>query len=126
MCTQFADYNTGHESAVTLFQDTVSKSSVEENDISCNREGVSTSLFIQHLKLFNEFTCNLILLAHSNTCGENLIWHVPTNCRSQWPRRLRHERSSLARTLGSWVRIRLKTWMSVCEFIPCVYCAVCR
>jgi hypothetical protein len=32
---------------------------------------------------------------------------------SQWPRGLRHELSSLARTLGSWVRIQLKAWMSV-------------
>jgi hypothetical protein len=29
---------------------------------------------------------------------------------------LRHELSSLARTLGSWVRIPLKTWMCVCIF----------
>jgi hypothetical protein len=34
--------------------------------------------------------------------------------RSQWPRGLRHGKFSLARTLGSWVRISLKTWMSVC------------
>jgi hypothetical protein len=33
--------------------------------------------------------------------------------RSQWPRGLRHEPSSLAGTLGSWVRIPLKAWMSV-------------
>jgi hypothetical protein len=32
--------------------------------------------------------------------------------RSQWPRGLRHELSSLARILGSWVRIPLKAWMS--------------
>jgi hypothetical protein len=38
--------------------------------------------------------------------------------RSQWPRGLRHELSPLARTLGSWVRIPLKTWLSVlCAFI---------
>jgi hypothetical protein len=38
--------------------------------------------------------------------------------RSQWPRGLRHELSSLARTLRSWVRIPFKAWMSVsCEFI---------
>jgi hypothetical protein len=34
-------------------------------------------------------------------------------CRSQWPRGLRHEISSPARTLGLWVRIPLKAWMSV-------------
>jgi hypothetical protein len=40
--------------------------------------------------------------------------------RSQWPRRLRHELSSPARTLGSWVRIPLNTWMFVCLFYVCV------
>jgi hypothetical protein len=30
--------------------------------------------------------------------------------------RLRHELSSLARALGSWVRIPLKAWMSVCFY----------
>jgi hypothetical protein len=40
--------------------------------------------------------------------------------RSQWPRRLRHEMSSLARTLGSWVWIPLKAWMSVCTYSVCV------
>jgi hypothetical protein len=38
-------------------------------------------------------------------------------CRSQWPRGLRHELSSLARTLGSWVRIALEARMFV--FILC-------
>jgi hypothetical protein len=33
--------------------------------------------------------------------------------RSQWPRRLRYELSSLPRTLWSWVRIPLKAWVSV-------------
>jgi hypothetical protein len=33
--------------------------------------------------------------------------------RSQWPRDLRHEMSSLAWTLGSWIRIPLKAWVSV-------------
>jgi hypothetical protein len=32
------------------------------------------------------------------------------------PRGLRHELSSLARTLGSWVRIPLEAWMSVCVY----------
>jgi hypothetical protein len=36
----------------------------------------------------------------------NDIW-----CRSQWPRGLRHEMSSPAWTLGSWVRIPLEAWM---------------
>jgi hypothetical protein len=45
--------------------------------------------------------------------------------RSQWPLGLRHELSSLSRTLGSWVRIPLKAWMSVlCAFF-CVYVVLC-
>jgi hypothetical protein len=36
--------------------------------------------------------------------------------RSQWPRGLKHEPSLLGRTLGSWVRIPLKAWMSVCVY----------
>jgi hypothetical protein len=33
--------------------------------------------------------------------------------RSQWPRSLSYELSSPIETLGSWVRIPLKAWMSV-------------
>jgi hypothetical protein len=40
--------------------------------------------------------------------------------RSQRPRCLKHEMSSPARTLGSWVRIPLKAWMSVCVYSLCV------
>jgi hypothetical protein len=35
---------------------------------------------------------------------------------------LRHEMSSLARTLWSWVRIPLKAWISVCVFPVFVFC----
>jgi hypothetical protein len=49
---------------------------------------------------------------------------------SQWPRGLRHEMSSLVRTLGSWVRIPLKGWMSVCVYsvfmLSCVSVAAFR
>jgi hypothetical protein len=37
------------------------------------------------------------------------IWPIVVQGRSQWPRGLRHELSSLVRKLGSWVRIPLKT-----------------
>jgi hypothetical protein len=47
---------------------------------------------------------NMILCAHIS------------QSRSQLPRGLRHELSSLARTLGSWARIPLKAWMSVCVY----------
>jgi hypothetical protein len=36
--------------------------------------------------------------------------------RSQWPCGLRHEPSSPAPTLGSWLRIPPETWMSVCVY----------
>jgi hypothetical protein len=36
--------------------------------------------------------------------------------RAQWPHSIRHVLSSLARTLGLWVRIPLKAWMSVCVY----------
>jgi hypothetical protein len=39
-----------------------------------------------------------------------------TKSRSQWPRGLRHEPSSPAQTLGSWVRIPLEAWMSACVY----------
>jgi hypothetical protein len=34
--------------------------------------------------------------------------------------RSKHELSPLARTLGSWVRIPLEAWMSVCVYSVCV------
>jgi hypothetical protein len=41
--------------------------------------------------------------------------HTAGRCgQSLWSRRLRHELSSLARTLESWVRIPLDAWMFVC------------
>jgi hypothetical protein len=46
-------------------------------------------------------------------------------CRSQRLRSLRHEPSSPARTLGSWVRIPLEAWLSVCVHSVFVF-FVCR
>jgi hypothetical protein len=45
-----------------------------------------------------------------------LFNHLEDNCRSQWPRGLRLEPPSLARTLRSWVRIPLKASMSLCVY----------
>jgi hypothetical protein len=39
-----------------------------------------------------------------------------TEGRSQWQHGLRHEHSSPARILGSWIRIPLEAWMSVCVY----------
>jgi hypothetical protein len=36
------------------------------------------------------------------------------------------EQSEAARTLGSWVRIPLKAWMCVCNFLCCVVLCVGR
>jgi hypothetical protein len=56
-----------------------------------------------------------------------LLRCIHSGYRSQWPRGLRHELSSLARMLGSWVRIPLKTRMSVmCAFTLCLCCSVIR
>jgi hypothetical protein len=42
--------------------------------------------------------------------------------RSQWPRCLRHELSSPAPTLRSWVRIQLEAWMFVCVLCAFILC----
>jgi hypothetical protein len=39
--------------------------------------------------------------------------------RSHWSRRLRHELSTTAVTLASWVRISLKAWMSAIILCLC-------
>jgi hypothetical protein len=41
-------------------------------------------------------------------------------CRSQGPRGLRQQLSSLARNLGSWVEIPLKAWMFLSVYSVCV------
>jgi hypothetical protein len=53
----------------------------------------------------NEFELSGIILS------ERMI-----QCRSQWPRCLRHELSSPAQTLGSWFPIPLEIWMSMCVY----------
>jgi hypothetical protein len=50
------------------------------------------------------------------------VWRIR---RSQWPRGLRHELSSLARMLRSWARIPLKAWC-VHLFRVCVVLCVGR
>jgi hypothetical protein len=55
--------------------------------------------------------CQLQILS-----GRNFVSLTYSLGRSQWPRSLRHELPSLARTLGSWVPIPLEVWMSVCVY----------
>jgi hypothetical protein len=57
-------------------------------------------------------TCHFLLGNSFNLSPGN------ASSRSQWPRDLRHELTSLARALGSWVRNPLEAWMSV--FILCL------
>jgi hypothetical protein len=54
----------------------------------------------------------------------NTVICSPIDNRSQQPRDLRHELFSLARTLGSWVRIPLRAWMfgvCMCLLYVCVF-----
>jgi hypothetical protein len=46
----------------------------------------------------------------------NLTLNVEGTCSSDSGRGVWHELSSLARTLGLWVRIPLEVWMSVCVY----------
>jgi hypothetical protein len=60
-----------------------------------------------------------------------LIWNIifgthkydvcSSDRRSHWPCGLRHGPSLLTRTLGSWVLIPLKAWMSVCVYSVFVF-----
>jgi hypothetical protein len=61
----------------------------------------------------------------------NLICHKYRPIRrSKWPRGLRHELSSPAQTLGSWVRIPLRAWIYMCVYpvfvLSCVQVAALR
>jgi hypothetical protein len=50
-------------------------------------------------------------------------WMGAACSRSQWPRGIRHELSSFDPIRGSWVRIQVKAWMSVCVcFVFVFFC----
>jgi hypothetical protein len=57
----------------------------------------------------------VIVLNLSNTLKDNIHGEVELR-RSQWSSGLRHEPFSLARTLGSWIQIPHRGWMSVCVY----------
>jgi hypothetical protein len=78
------------------------------------------------MKMDAEICCETLITMYHTT---NFVWMTKAvmftydfislpllACRSRSSRGLRHELSSLARTLGSWVRIPLKAWMSVCVY----------
>jgi hypothetical protein len=60
-----------------------------------------------------KLSTHLQLNPTSRKCGSIHPLPNKASCQSQWPRGLRHELSSLARTLGLWIRISLEAWMSV-------------
>jgi hypothetical protein len=84
---------------------------------------LSSSVFllylIDHKILY--LISSILNLPHLSQVLSFSLGHVFVR-RSQWPRGLRHELSSPARALGSWVRIPLKAWMSA--FILCLCCPV--
>jgi hypothetical protein len=75
--------------------------------------------------LTNENNCHDISLNKKASLQQPLKAYASL-CRSQWPHVLTHQMSSLTRTLGSWVRIPFKAWMSACAFFLCLCCRVCR
>jgi hypothetical protein len=66
-----------------------------------------------------------VIHQYTNAWSWNIYFCV-SRCKeswSQWPRGLRHEPSSPAPTLESWVLIPLEAWMSVCVYS--VYIVLC-
>jgi hypothetical protein len=57
---------------------------------------------------------HLYLVLRPKMVELHLYSSIRLNCRPQWPRSVRHEPCSPARTLGSCVRIPFEIWMSVC------------
>jgi hypothetical protein len=84
-----------------------------------------SSLSVQHTLVF------ISIKKNADPWSGNELLHVLKTytlilCRSHQPRDLRHELSSLARTLGSWVRMALKAWMfGVCMCLFCVCVVLC-
>jgi hypothetical protein len=82
-----------------------------------------------HLKVLEASVteCYSHLLATRHEVGfdsNSIIQLVHLVTADQWPRGLRHELSSLARKLGSWVRIPSHD-MDVCVRLFCVYVVLC-
>jgi hypothetical protein len=62
-----------------------------------------------------------LFILYYSTFSENFI-SISHLRRSQWPRGLKHELSSPAPTLRSWVRIPLEAWMFVCALCAFILC----
>jgi hypothetical protein len=75
--------------------------------------------------LLEEPDCNFCLvMAIIVNISRNSRQYREMICQSQWPRGLRHEPPSPARTLGSWVRIPLEVRMSVYNYSVIVLLSV--
>jgi hypothetical protein len=81
---------------------------------------LNSHIFIFHLYMQRSFCqwLNNVTQFTFNDCNIS-------DGRSQWPRGLRHELFSLARTLVSWVWIQLTVWMCVCVHSFCIYVVLC-
>jgi hypothetical protein len=89
--------------------------------------GISLVRIILLAEILAQNLCNMDLGATHSTTTFGLVciledWWCER--RSQWPCGLRHELPSLACTLGSWVRIPLYAWISVCVYSFCVVLCV--
>jgi hypothetical protein len=83
-------------------------------------------LIIRIFRMNGELSGFMFLVFHFsvsqffNIIENKITVHITCICtlysRSQRPRLLTHKLSSPARTLGSWVRIPLEAWMSVCVY----------
>jgi hypothetical protein len=71
---------------------------------------------VQRINISFEDTSNFVCERHTTIRVGISYPYIYVACRSQWLRVLRHELSSPARTLGSWVRAPLQAWMFVCVY----------
>jgi hypothetical protein len=62
-----------------------------------------------------------LLTARLSLNKDVLLVHL----RSKWTRGLRHELSSTAPTLRSWVRVPLVAWMFLCIYYTCMFLLSC-
>jgi hypothetical protein len=75
------------------------------------------------LKSFNWLVVAMEMNSASTELGTTFLSSIYEYNRSQRPLGPRHGQSWPARTLGSWVRIPLKAWMSV--HVLCVCAVLC-
>jgi hypothetical protein len=95
-----------------LYEDVVLRQKYNEEHNNITLIAKTTRMVFLYKHIFVHDTNNL-----------DLVWNVVDEIRqSQWPRDLRQEPSWPAPTLGSWVRISLDVWMSVCVYSVCRWC----